>query len=362
MGSMREALEAWSRTVRMVAPGTVLREALDNIVRARTGALIVVGDSPEVMKLVTGGFPLDVPVVPALLYELAKMDGAIVLSRDASRVLWANTQLVPDPTIPSEEAGIRHRTAERVARQTGELVIAVSQRRNTITLYRGNLRYVLPDTPVVLAKANQALQTLEKYRSVFEEDLQRLTLLELEDSVTLGDVLTVVHRAEMANRIVAEVDGYVGELGSEGWLVNLELRELQVGIGEQEELVVADYVAEGRDPDDALEELAGLSREALRDMATLARILGYPSAPGFGETRVSPRGIRVLRSIPHLPAAVVDNLVARFRRLPAVMRASMQELDDVEGIGEVRARAVCEGLKRMRDDLTRRFSPAVRSP
>jgi len=345
--------------VRMVAPGTQLREALDNIVRARTGALIVVGDSPQVMALVTGGFPLDVPMAPASLYELAKMDGAIVLSRDGGRVLWANTQLVPDPSIDSEEAGIRHRTAERVARQTGELVIAVSQRRNTITLYRGSLRYVLPDTPVVLAKANQALQTLEKYRSVLEDDLDELTAAELEDAATLGDVIRVLHRAEMITRIGWEIEDYVGELGTEGWLVNLELGELLAGIREQEQLVVRDYVADGAEPEEVLEHLSSLSRDALRDQAVLARGLGYATVPGFADTRVSPRGHRVLRAVPHLPGAVVENLVRTFGRLPAVMGASLASLDEVEGIGEVRARAVLEGLKRMREEIPRR-GPQVR--
>ncbi len=346
--------ESWSRTIRLVAPGTQLREALDNIVRARTGALIVVSDSPEVMKLVTGGFPVEVPMVPAILYELAKMDGAIVLNRDATMVRWANSQLVPDPAISSEEAGIRHRTAERVARQTGELVIAVSQRRNTITLYRGNLRYVLPDMPEVLAKANQALQTLEKYRSVWESDLERLTYLELEDTVVLADVLQIVQRAEMMARIVVEVEGHVAELGSEGWLVSLELRELQAGVQELEDLVLADYLPAEKDIDEVREELARMSREALRDIPAVARTMGFPTTPNFAEARVFARGFRVLRSLPHLPAAVVENLVKAFGRLNAVAQASLEQLDEVEGIGEVRARTISEGLKRMREELQRR--------
>lgn len=163
--------EQMLKTVWMLAPGTMLYEGLENILRARTGALIVVGDSEQVLDLVDGGFRIDSEMRPTSLYELAKMDGAIVLSTDGKRILFANAQLNPDPLIPTFETGTRHRTAERVAKQTGELVISISQRRNVITLYKGNLKYVMRDVSVILAKANQALQTLEKYKSVMEQAL-----------------------------------------------------------------------------------------------------------------------------------------------------------------------------------------------
>ena len=186
------------KALEMVAPGTALREGIDNIVQARTGALICIGESEELSFLLSGGVKLDVDYTPALLYQLAKMDGAIVLSASATKIAWANTQLMPDPTILSSETGTRHRTAERVSKQTDALVIAVSQRRDVVSLYVDGAKYILEDIPAVLAKANQALATLDKYRSRLDQVSTRLTALEFEGGVTLHDVLTVLQRAERA--------------------------------------------------------------------------------------------------------------------------------------------------------------------
>ncbi|MFY9527146.1 MAG: DNA integrity scanning diadenylate cyclase DisA, partial [Limnochordia bacterium] len=200
------------RDLALVAPGTQLYEGLESILKAKTGALIVIGDTPEVLQLVSGGFRIDSEMHPAALYELAKMDGAIVLSTDTKRILYANAQLIPDPMIPSSETGTRHKTAERVAKQTGQLVISISQRRNVITIYKGNAKYILRDVSVILAKANQALSTLEKYRSVFRQSLVNLSALEFEDLVTLTDVATVLQRSQMVARIASEIESYVLQL------------------------------------------------------------------------------------------------------------------------------------------------------
>ena len=153
------------KSLEMVAPGTAVREGIDNIVHARTGGLIVIGDPDELSFLFSGGIKLDIDYTPALLYQLAKMDGAIALNGNATRIAWCNVQLMPDPTILSSETGTRHRTAERVSKQTDALVIAVSQRREVVSLYVDGGKYILEEIPVVLAKANQALATLDKYRT-----------------------------------------------------------------------------------------------------------------------------------------------------------------------------------------------------
>jgi hypothetical protein len=173
------------KVLRSVAPGRPLREGLENVLRAKNGGLIVLAENPEVMGIVEGGFMLNADYSPSHLYELAKMDGAIILSKDAKKILAANTQMVPSQDIPSSETGIRHRTAERVARQTGTLVIAISQRRGVITLYKGTLKYVLQDLGLILTKANQAIQTLEKYRVVLDKFLLSLSVMEFQESVTL---------------------------------------------------------------------------------------------------------------------------------------------------------------------------------
>ena len=153
--------------LKKIAPGTPIREGLDNILKARTGALLLITDKQEVIDtLVDGGFAINEDYSSSKLYELAKMDGAIVLSGDMKRILFANAQLIPSYQIPTVETGTRHRTAERTAKQTGELVISISQRRNIITVFKENYRYILEDTDIVLNQANQAVRTLEKYKKV----------------------------------------------------------------------------------------------------------------------------------------------------------------------------------------------------
>jgi len=340
------------RTLRLVAPGTSLYEGLENILRARTGALIIVGDSEQVMKIVNGGFRLNTELDPASLYELAKMDGALVVSNDARRILVANAHLTPDPLIPTRETGARHRTAERAAIQTGELVIAISQRRNIITLYRGEQRYILREISAILAKANQALQTLERYKSVLQQALVNLSGFEFDDLVTLADICTVIQRAEMVARIAAEMELYLCELGTEGRLVSMQMEELLADVEDEGFLVLKDYAffTEEQRVEEARIELAQLATEDLLDAGVVMRILGY-SIGTSPESSVITRGFRILHKIPRLPVPVIDNLVRVFGHLPKVLGASTEALDEVEGIGEVRARGIKEGLHRLKDQV-----------
>src|SRR5438034_2783743 len=196
-----------------IAPGTELRQAIDDIIRSREGALIVVGEPNELSFLFSGGMRLDQPFTPQFLYELAKMDGAIIVTPALTKIAHANVQLMPDPTIPSNETGTRHRTAERVAKQTGALVISISQQRSTITVFVGQSRYQLEPIADVLAKTNQALGTLETYRTRLEQVLTRLTALEFQNAVMLDDVLVTVQRAELTTRMAEEIERACVELG-----------------------------------------------------------------------------------------------------------------------------------------------------
>ncbi len=347
-----EEQEALLRTLRLVAPGTSLYEGLENILRARTGALIVVGDSEEVMKIVNGGFRLNTELDPASLYELSKMDGALIVSNDARRILVANAHLTPDPLIPTSETGTRHRTAERAAAQTGELVIAISQRRNVITLYKAEQRYILREIGTVLAKANQALQTLERYKTVLQKALINLTALEFEEQVTLADVCTVTQRAEMVARIAAEIELYICELGTEGRLVSMQMEEVLTDIEDEDLLVLRDYAVplEEQQVETVREELARATTEDLLDTGFVVRTMGY----GVGtspDTAVTTRGFRILHKIPRLPAPVIDNLIRAFGCLPRILSASTEALDEVEGIGEVRAKGIKEGLRRLKEQV-----------
>lgn len=351
MGEREQKQEELLKVLEMVAPGTALHEGLENILRAKTGALIVVSDSEHVMKLVGGGFRINSDLEPSSLYELAKMDGAIVISSDAKKILVANAHLTPDHLIPTSETGTRHRTAERMAIQTGELLIAISQRRNVITLYKGNQRYVIRDVGTVLAKANQALQTLEKYKSVLEQALLNLSALEFENLVTLSDVATVVQREEMVRRIAAEIRQYICELGTEGRLVSMQLAELMVDVEDDGLLVLRDYIA--ADPGivtTVKEALSACDDDELLDLNVIIRLLGYPNGTTL-DLSVSPRGFRLLNKIPRLPFPVIENLIETFGELQKILEASTEELDDVEGIGEVRARTIKDGLRRLREQI-----------
>lgn len=353
MISEEHAPEIMSGLLRLVAPGTPFREGLENVLRAKTGGLIVCGYSPEVMNIVDGGFSINCDFSPNYLYELAKMDGAIILSEDLKRILFANTQLIPDSSISSTETGIRHRTAERVAKQTGKLVVSISQRRNVITLYQGNLRYALKDIGVILTKANQAIQTLEKYKAVLDQALTNLSAAEFEEMVSLHDVTNVVQRAEMVLRIKAEINRYIHELGSEGRLISMQLEELVTGVEDETYLLLKDYM---RDPAEeklreAIQGLTRMTGDELLDDHHVVRMLGYPNTSVMMEEPLSPRGFRLLGKIPRLPTLIISNLVEQFGHLPGVLTASIEELDEVDGIGEVRARTIKEGLKRIRDQV-----------
>lgn len=339
------------KVLRMVAPGTNLHQGLENILRAKTGALIVVSDSEAVKKLVDGGFRINAELEPSNLYELAKMDGAIVISSDAKTILLANAHLTPDHLIPTSETGTRHRTAERMAIQTGELVIAISQRRNVITIYKGNRKYIIKDVGTVLAKANQALQTLQKYKSVLEQALTNLSILEFENMVTLADVCTVIQRVEMVSRVASEINYYIFELGTEGRLVNMQLDELMIDVEDEGLLVLRDYVKSEQNSVDIIKkELSTWDDNELLDLNQLSRFMGYPSGVSIDLT-LTARGYRILRKIPRLPLPVVDNLVKTFGDLPRILSASTNELDEVEGIGEIRARTIKEGLRRLREQV-----------
>lgn len=340
------------KSLQMLAPGTNFRLGIENVIQAKTGALIVVGDSTEVMNLVTGGFHIDCEFTPARLYELAKMDGAIITNHDATRILRVNTQLDPNPSLPSQETGIRHRTAERVALQTGELVVAISQRRQVVTLFQGSSSFRLRDIATILVQANQALQTLEKYRNVLNRDLQHLGGLEFEELVTTGEVCSVLHRCIKVLNISSEIENYISELGNEGRLVKMQLEEMVANVQEEASLIIKDYgnIRE-KSSADILNSVRKAYEDDFSDSLFLMRSLGLGTTSAHLEQQAAPRGYRMLNKIPRIPPAIMENLVDRFKLLNRILRATIEELDDVEGIGEVRARSIKNGLMRMREQF-----------
>lgn len=336
--------------LKIMSPGTPLREGLENILRAKTGGLVVIGDSEQVLDLVDGGFAINSEYSPAYVYELAKMDGAIIISSDLKRILYANTQLVPDSTTPTFETGTRHRTADRVAKKTGAVVVAISQRRNIITVYKGNLKYVLRDSSVVLARANQAIQTLEKYVSVLDRVVLNLNVLEFQDLATLFDVITAIQRTEMVMRIVAEIERNICELGNEGRLISMQLSELIKNIEQDGIWLIRDYCQNNMDFNEIYKQIQGLDAEELLELETISKALGYSGVP-LVDTLISPRGYRMLNKIPRIPVGVIDNLVRQFKELKGIMEATFEQLDKVEGIGEARAKAIKNGLRRLKEQI-----------
>ena len=339
-------------TLAAMAPGTPLRDGLERILRGNTGALIVLGHDKTVESLATGGFSLDVDFSAQRLRELSKMDGAVVLTGDLGKIVMASVQLVPDPTIATEETGTRHRTAERVAKQTGHPVVSVSQSMRIIALYTPSGRYVLDDSASILSRANQALATLERYKLRLDEVAGTLSALEIEDLVTVRDAMAVSQRLEMVRRIAAEIEGYVVELGTDGRLLSLQLDELMAGVEGERELVVRDYLVTGtgrraRKLEDALGELDSLSAADLLDLSAVAKAVGFTTSADGLEQAVSPRGYRLLAKVPRLPRLVVDRLVDHFGGLQKLLAAGIDDLQVVDGVGETRARSVREGLSRL---------------
>ena len=337
--------------LKLIAPGTEIRQGLENILKSKTGALILVGDSKEVLDIVDGGFSLNIDYTPSRLYELAKMDGAIVISSDLKKILFANAQLIPSSDIETRETGTRHKTAERTAKQTGNLVISISQRRSIITVYKGNIRYVLEEASRILEKSNQALQTVEKYKKVFDTKINLLNEYEFNDIVTLDNVLTALQRVEMTMRMAEEVKKRIIELGDEGRLVEIQLDELIGGLEKEEKLIIKDYIAPGkkRTAEKVFEQIINIEYNELMKQSVLAKLLGYGDFDNYDEVAVYPKGYRILNKIPRMPSNIVENLVKSFKTFQHIVLADIPTLDDVEGIGEVRAKNIKQSLKRMQE-------------
>ena len=337
--------------LKILCPGTQLREGLENILRAKTGGLIVLGDNEEAMKIADGGFMINSDYSPAYIYELAKMDGAIVISSDLKKIVCANTQLVPDSSITTFETGTRHRTAHRAAKQTGNIINAISQRRNMITVYNGDIKYVLRESSKILARANQAVQTLEKYVSVLDRVINNLDLLEFQELATLFDVATAIQRTEMVMRIVEEINIYILELGNEGRLISMQLNELVRHIERDGILLIKDYLNDELEYENIYKSIQTLTQNELLDLDIIAKEIGYSGEP-LVDTFVTPRGYRLLSKIPRLPASVIENVINHFEDFNSIVNASIEDLDQVEGIGEARATAIRNGIRKINEQVS----------
>jgi diadenylate cyclase len=326
----------------LIAPGTALREGLDRILQAKHGALIIIGDDPAVLSVCTGGFLLDAEYSPQRLSELAKMDGAIILAADASRIARANVHLVPKASIVTTETGTRHRTAERVARSIDVPVVAVSEAMATIAVYRNSVKHTSQSAGWLIDRSSQALATLQRFRVRFDDALTTLTRSEMEDTVSIRDVVSVLQPGEMVRRIAEEIEGHLVELGSDGRLIHLQTEELSSGVSDTVTLIVRDYAGKAS----ALDRLRALGPDDLMDLGHVMATLHLPSSVDL-HADSSARGYRLLHRLPQISPMLIERLVERFGSLPEIMSASAAELESIDGIGAATARAVREGLARM---------------
>jgi len=334
--SMASTSSGLLEILQRLAPGTPLRDALGRIIQHRNGALIVLGDGPEVDRLCTGGFELtDSDFTPARVAELAKMDGAIVLDDQWQRIRRVNVHLLPDPAVTTEETGARYRTAERVARQTGRPVVAVSEDRRVATLFLGGEKHELQSPTALAAQVNQELLTLERFRRRLDEAEERLTRAEVADLMTFRAVVQVVQRAELVRRIGEDIEKDAVGLGGEGGLISLQLADLLYGTSDLRNLVLKDYVrpVSAKRLAEALAELEALPTADLSDPDAVADALGFDHP----DSHTRPLGVRLLSEVPRLPTAVRDEIVKHFKDFQKMLKASVDDLDQVAGVGRTRA-------------------------
>ena len=329
-----------------IAPGTALREGLERIQRSHTGALIALGFSPELQELCSGGFDLDVEFTASRLRELCKMDGAVIIDPTNWRIRKANVQLFPDQSIPTDESGMRHRTAQRTAYQTHLPVLSVSASMRLISIYVGKYHHIVEEPEALLSRANLAVDTLDRYSQRLDEVLQTLTILEMRDSATIRDVATVMQRMEMIRRITSEINEYLEELGSEGRLLALQVDDLVRGAGSERALVLRDYIRDSSAVATAEAALSELASDRLVDLAAIANVLGLGVYdPSDLDRMIQPRGVRALSLVPRLPWNVIKEITSHWENLADLREASVEDLQQIEGIGPYRAKLIRETLE-----------------
>ena len=206
----------------------------------------------------------------------------------------------------------------------------------------------LEDISKILTKANQALQTLEKYKSVLDEAIINLNALEFNDLVTIYDVAIVIQKMEMVMRITNIIEKYVIELGQEGTLVKMQLEELMGTTKMDQKLIFKDYSKKNVDMAEFKKKIKSFSSEDLLDLTNMAKLLGHSGFSENMDMTIKSRGYRILSKIHRLPSAIIENLVNYFDNFQEILNASIEELDDVEGIGEIRATYIKNGLIKMK--------------
>lgn len=348
LNSITHLEKDFDNTLKLLSPGKSLREGIDYIIQGKNGGLIVIGDTPEVLNLIEGGFRINCQYSPTRLAELAKMDGAIILSSDLKRIVRANVTLRINPSISSNETGLRHKSAEKFSKDTGQIVLAVSRRRNTLTLYSETQRYQFRDRTILLSGANQAFLSLSLYIKAMQNSVSSLNWAELNDSVTLDNVVTAICDCERVRRTEEELNRYRIELGTEAQSLHLVPTDLSEEI-ERGLLTIKDYHNKNiHEENEVYEKIFGLDATQLTSKPEIINVLGYSNVEFSNEYVIEPRGYRILSQIPHISMKVVERIVEHFKTLYSIRTANIDELENVDGIGETRASAIKESLIQMK--------------
>jgi diadenylate cyclase len=327
---------------KVVSPGAPLRVAIDDVAKSGTGALIVFGDSPEMMRIINGGFEVNCKFTPQRLVELCKMDGAVVVDSDIKKILYANTLLVPDPSIPTFETGTRHKAAERTSKQIKQLVIAISEKKKVISLYYGDTKYVIREAKEILDRAAETLRMLEKHKETFTELLLNMNVLEFTGLVSVQDVLMLLQRAEIIDRMAAIIKRYIIELGTEGGLVKLQLKELIKGVGEEELFIIRDYSK--RDIISIKNSLLALSMEEIIEHDKIIIALGFQT----NDESIVTRGYRILKRTSLLEQEIED-LIRKFGNLQSILDAKEEHLEQV--IGKEKSKKLKKELQHLKEQV-----------
>lgn len=318
--------------IKKTAPGTALRHALDMIIAGHMGALICVGDTDNVLAAGDDGFKLDVSFTANRLFELCKMDGAIVVDKDLTKILRANYHLNPNPSLPTSETGTRHRTAARMSLLTHATVISVSERRAVVNVYVDGKGFELKPVSDIMASVNQIVVAMQNTRQQLDRSLLRLTSLELDNFVTLGDVTSILYLFEVLMTAGEELNDSI-VLVSEGKITLMQREEFLGGMDEAYTLMIRDYAADSSE-ENALairRRLHETDNTKIRSAKSVAKILGFTDERGE-DSVMTPLGLRTLSRVPVVREGMADKIVDQYGSLQEILEAVD---DDPSRLGEI---------------------------
>ncbi len=340
--------ERMKEAVRLTAPGQPLRTALDMIIAGRIGALICVGDTDAVLAAGNDGFPLSISFTSNRLFELSKMDGAIVVDGGLNQILRANFHLNPDPSLATSETGMRHRTAARMSVLTNATVISVSERRGVVNVYVDGKSYQIQPVTEIMSSVTQLVSTLQTTRTTLDRSLLRLTALELDDYVTLADITDIFSSFEIMEQAKVELRNSIIKLGTQGKIVQMQLEQLAGASMETEyNLMIRDYAAVATEENAARirDEFAAMSAQDLTNPSKVAAVLGYEDLDE--DSVMSPLGLRTLSRVSVVRDGVAERIVDEYGSLQDLMDDMKKNPDRLGNFGVNNPAILADSLARM---------------